>query len=74
MYAYIYNSAAFARIVLLTFVNGRAIREFGDSPTSHQHANAHVGLHLKCPILLSDINKNQTVLTNFDKTIKYQIS
>jgi hypothetical protein len=28
-------------------------------------SETHVGLHLKCPLLLSDLNQNWNVLTGF---------
>jgi hypothetical protein len=33
----------------------------------------HVGLHVKCPLLLSDLNQNWNVQTNFSKTSQYQL-
>jgi hypothetical protein len=32
------------------------------------HAEMHVGLHVKCPLLLSNFNQNWNVLTNSSKT------
>jgi hypothetical protein len=32
------------------------------------------GVHAKCPIFLSDHNKLSSVLTDFNKSLKYRIS
>jgi hypothetical protein len=40
---------------------------------SEMWADTHVGLHVKCPLLLSDLNQNCNWLRNFSKTHQHQI-
>jgi hypothetical protein len=34
-------------------------------------AEGHVGLHVKCSLLLLDFNQNWNMSTNFSKTVKF---
>jgi hypothetical protein len=79
------NSGAFSGIWPLPFVDGREIPRLGiphagvprvgiPHPIISARPKTHVGPHTKCQLLLSDLNKNWSVLTNFIKTSQYQIS
>jgi hypothetical protein len=37
-------------------------------------AETHAGPHVKCPLLLPDMNQNWNVSLNFSKTREFQIS
>jgi hypothetical protein len=46
---------------------------WGFSMKSFSHAKVHVGLHVKCPLLLSDFNEKWNMSANFSKSAQYKI-
>jgi hypothetical protein len=42
--------------------------------THDRRAENRVGLHVKCPLLITDFNENWKALTNFSETPQRQIS
>jgi hypothetical protein len=64
------NFCASGRISAITFVNDWEFPVGIPHPATEMHA----GLHVKCPLLLSDLNQIWNVPTNFSKTFQYKIS
>jgi hypothetical protein len=52
--------------IYFTYINKWVTFEMG--------AEMHVDLHVKCPLLLSDLNQYLDVPTNFNKALQYYIS
>jgi hypothetical protein len=71
---YLINSTIKKKSVLW-FSPQRCLEHFSFYEELHKiWSKMYTGLHVKCPLLLSDINDTQILLTDFQKILTYQIS